>query len=59
MTNKGWLLICIISIGYYMVFAWGLYYFKPLLPIELPLTLSYIEVALLLLLGLNHLIEKE
>jgi hypothetical protein len=59
MTNKGWLLICIIGIGFYMVFAWMIFYFCPLLPIELPMTLSYIEAALLLLLGLNHLIEKE
>ena len=59
MTNKGWILICVIAIGFYCVFSWGIYVFNPLLPIELPMTLSYIEIALLLLLGINHLIEKE
>jgi hypothetical protein len=59
MTNKGWLLLHLIGLGFYCMFSWGIYYFNSLLPIELPLTLSYIEVALLLLLGLNYLIEKE
>jgi hypothetical protein len=59
MTNKKWLLINIVGFGYYMVFTWAIYYFESKLPIELPLTLSFLLVALLLLLGLNHLIEKE
>ena len=55
-TNKKWLLIGLYSIGLYCILGWVIYFTCPCLPIELPVTLSCVEIGIGLLLGLNYII---